>query len=329
MKIFLLLLILLYSLTYSVAQAKLKVVTTLSDYAVITKQLAGNLVEVTSIVAADEDPHHVRPKPSFALAMSRADLFVTTGLDLELWVPSLINRAGNPKIRSGQVGYVAAASGIPLLDKPKNLSHSEGGLHIYGNPHIATSPLNMLYVAKNIATGLAKVDPTHHEAYQQAFVHFSAQLYKRLFGKDLVKLLGGEILFQAAEKGMLYKFLKQKNLFSKLGGWFKQVAPYAGNKFVSYHKNWDYLSKILNLSSIETIEVKPGVPPTPSHVMNVIQTMKRFQVKSIIGASYFSISKMRMVASKVGAKLIILTMGAKTSDKSVMDKFDRWAKQLK
>ena len=319
----------LFFLLITTANAKVKVVTTLSDYAVITQQIGGEFVQVQSIVAPAEDPHHVRPKPSFALALSQADMFVTTGLDLELWVPSLVNRAGNHRIRSGQVGYVSAAAGIPLLEKPQNLSHSEGGLHLYGNPHIMTSPLNILYVARNIATGLVKVDPSHRSFYEQQLNSLTKQLYIDLFGKTLVELLDGPSLFSVAENGVLYSLLEKRELMGKLGGWFKRVSSFRGKNLVSYHKNWDYLCKILNLKSIETIEVKPGVPPTPAHVMSVIQMMKKYGVQTILGASYFSVAKMKMVANKVGANLIVLTMGSKRSDNSAMDKFNRWAAQFK
>ena len=135
--IFIVLCLLLISLTLQ-GNDKINVVTTLSTYADIAEKIGGDKVNVQYIVAGDQDAHFVRPKPSFAVMLNKADLFVSTGLDLELWVPSLVDMSKNDKIRSGGSGFVAAYDGIELLEKPQVLSRSEGGLHIYGNPHITT-----------------------------------------------------------------------------------------------------------------------------------------------------------------------------------------------
>ncbi|MCK4893037.1 MAG: zinc ABC transporter substrate-binding protein, partial [Calditrichia bacterium] len=103
---------------------RLRVVTTLSTYADIAKKIGRDKVEVQYIVPGNQDAHFVRPKPSYAVIMNEADIFVSTGLDLELWAPSLVDMSKNPKIRSGQIGYVAASAGIDLLDKPDILSRS-------------------------------------------------------------------------------------------------------------------------------------------------------------------------------------------------------------
>ncbi len=309
--------------------AKVNVVTTLPDYGVVAKIIGGDTVNVFSIVQTAEDAHHVRPKPSFVAKVKNADLFVTTGLDLELWVPSLLNRASNPKVRSGQIGYVAAADGIPLIDKPKNLSHSEGGLHVYGNPHITTSPINMIYVAKNIAIGLAKVNPDKKDFYESQYKKFKQNMVNKIFGKALPELLGNDLIIKMAEKGTLISFLKSKNMTDKLGGWFKEALPLYGSKIVTYHKSWGYLQKLLNLQLIETIEVKPGVPPTPKHVFNVVKKIKEHKINYIIGASYFPEYKMKNVAEKTGVKLVVLDLNAKFSANNIMNKYNTWIKKIK
>ncbi len=309
--------------------AKVSVVTTLPDYGVITRAIGGDNVSVFSIVQISEDDHHVRPKPSFVTKVKNADLFVTTGLDLELWVPALLNRASNPKVRSGQIGYVSASDGIPLIEKPKNLSHSEGGLHVYGNPHITTSPINMIYVAKNIAIGLAKVDPSKKDFYKSQYKKFKKEMINKIFGSEIPKLLGDDLVIKMAEKSTLIDFLKKKGLLDKLGGWFKTALPLYGSKIVTYHKSWGYLQKLLNLQLIETIEVKPGVPPTPKHVFNVVKKIKEHKINYIIGASYFPEYKMKNVAEKTGVKLIVLDLNAKFSNNEIMDKFNNWIKKIK
>src|SRR5437868_13553226 len=141
------------------AAAPVKVVTSLTTYAAIAREIVGDRGTVTSIANGDENPHYVQPKPSFVPTLSRADLFVTTGLDLELWVPALLDKANNAKIVEGGPGYVAAYQGVPLLDIPANLSRAQGDIHVYGNPHIWTDPLNIVIIARNILTGLKRVAP--------------------------------------------------------------------------------------------------------------------------------------------------------------------------
>jgi len=147
--------------------AQIQVVTSLTTYAAIAREVAGPHAVVTSIANGSEDPHFVQPKPSFVVLLSKADLFVTTGLDLELWVPALLDKANNRKVREGSPGYVAAYAGIPLLDVPAVVSRSQGDIHVFGNPHIWTDPVNAAVIARNIATGLKRVDPANSTDYDR------------------------------------------------------------------------------------------------------------------------------------------------------------------
>src|SRR5829696_114411 len=149
-----------------------KIVTTLPAYASIAQSVGGDRVQAQSISRGDEDAHFVKPKPSYALMLKKAGLFVTTGLDLELWAPVLVDKSGNPRIRDGQPGYVNASQGVPLLDVPSNPSRSAGDIHIYGNPHIHTSPLNAKIIAGNIAAGLKRVDPQGTAVYDKNLAEF-------------------------------------------------------------------------------------------------------------------------------------------------------------
>src|SRR5207249_864639 len=174
--------------------APVKVVTSLTTYAAIATEIVGDRGKVSSIAVGDENPHYVQPKPSFVPTLAQADLFVTTGLDLELWVPALLDKANNPKIVEGGPGYVAAYQGVPLLDVPANLSRAQGDIHVYGNPHIWTDPLNIVIIARNILTGLKRVAPQDADYFTAREKDFEERIYRALFGDDLVKLLGGTTL---------------------------------------------------------------------------------------------------------------------------------------
>ena len=314
---------------------KLFVVTTLSTYADIAKKIGKDKIEVHYIVQGDQDAHFVRPKPSYAVMLSKADVFVSTGLDLELWVPSLVDMSKNEKIRSGQVGFVAAADGIDLLDKPTVLSRSEGGLHIYGNPHITSSPLNLKIIAENIAIGLEKNDPQNADFYEANLKAFKNKIDTKVFGEKLVNLMGGGLLTKLAQSGHLFEFLttkeyKGKKLVDYLGGWLKEAMPFRNKKIVTYHKNWIYFARLFGLKIVGNVEPKPGIPPSPKHVEELVNLMRKNNVKVILSANYFSQSKVREICSKVGAVPVIVPMyvgGAKGAD-DVFKLIELWIEDL-
>ena len=122
--------------------AGVRVVTSLTTYASIAREVVGERGSVSSVAVGDENPHYVQPKPSFVPMLAQADLFVTTGLDLELWVPALLDKANNPRIAEGGPGYVAAYTGLPLLDVPTSFSRTQGDIHVYGRPPPAALPIS-------------------------------------------------------------------------------------------------------------------------------------------------------------------------------------------
>jgi len=293
------------------AKEKINVVTTLSTYADIAKKIGGEKVNVQYITAGDQDAHFVRPKPSYAVTLSNADLFVSTGLDLELWVPSLVDMSKNDNIRSGQSGFVAAYDGIDLKDKPTVLSRSEGGLHIYGNPHITTNPLNFKVIAENITIGLEKLDPEGSSLYRANLKEFQNQIDRHAFGEEIVELMGGSLLTRLANSGQLIDFLKEKNykgqqMINYLGGWLKKGMAFRNKKLVAYHKNWIYFQSVFGIDVVGYVEPKPGIPPSPKHVESLVQDMKKNQVQVVFAANYFDESKVRSICEKVGAKPVIV-----------------------
>lgn len=319
------------------ASEKLQVVTTLSTYADIAKRIGGDKTDVHFIVAGNQDAHFVRPKPSYAVLLNKADLFVSTGLDLELWAPTLVDMSKNPQIRSGQPGYVSASAGIDLLEKPTVLSRSEGGLHIYGNPHITTGPQNFKIIAENIAIGLEKRDPANRGYYEKNLQNFNMKLDRRMFGDKLVQLMGGDLLTKLSLKDRLIDFLSDKSykgqkLITYLGGWLKEGLRFRNRKIVSYHKNWVYFQKLFGVQVVGYVEPKPGIPPSPKHVEELVQDMEKENVKVLMAANYFSASKVKQICAKVGAIPVIVPMGVEEDNPQTSDVFklvDTWVQGLK
>jgi ABC-type Zn uptake system ZnuABC Zn-binding protein ZnuA len=317
---------------------KLQVVASLSTYAWAAEQIGGEQVEVVSIARGNQDAHFVRPRPSYTARLRDADLFITTGLDLELWVPTLLDAAGNRRVLEGADGYVAVWPGIEMLEVPSSLSRSEGDVHVYGNPHIHTEPLNMVLVARNILAGLRKVDPAHADIYEQRERDLEDRLYRRLFGEELVDLIGGESLARLARAGKLWSFLEGKEyprgsgetLDRRLGGWLAQAAPLRGQKLIGYHKNWVYFATRFDLDMVGFIEPKPGIPPTPRHVEAITRLIRDQGIRVILTANYFDPIKPQVIADKTGAEVVIvpLSTGGEPGIDSYEDLIDCWISRL-
>ncbi len=315
----------------AVSSAKVHVVTTLQDYAAIARDIGGDRVEAKGIIPGNADPHHIKPKPSYALMLRNADLFVSTGLDLELWAPVLVNKSGNPKIVDGAVGYVSASQGIHLLQVPKSIDRSGGDIHIYGNPHIQTSPLNALIIARNITTGLCKVDLDGCPQYKANLARFDQEIEQRLYGNNLIQLLGADTLNGMALNGRLIPFLKSHNLLGKLGGWLKQALPFRGQKIICYHENWVYFTTLFGLHVVDYVETKPGIPPTARHVAALIKEIEQQHVPVLLAANYFERRKPEDIAKRTGIIPVIVptSVGGEPGVKTYFDLIDTWIGRLR
>jgi zinc/manganese transport system substrate-binding protein len=315
--------------------APVRVVTSLTTYAAIAREIVGDRGTVSSIAVGDENPHYVQPKPSFVPMLAQADLFVTTGLDLELWVPALLDKASNPKVTEGGPGYVAAYAGIDLLDVPTSFSRAQGDIHVFGNPHIWTSPLNAIQAARNILTGLKRVAPENADYFTAREKTFEDRVYRALYGDELVKLLGGETLADLDRQGKLFEFLGGRTyqgapLATRLGGWLKQGMVFRGKEVACYHKEWDYFSKEFGLPCFDYIEPQPGIPPTPGHVLKIINAMRQRKIQVLLSTNYYDRSQVQQVAQRTGAKAVIVpsnTGGARGVD-TYFDLVTLWITEL-
>lgn len=316
-------------------QVPLNVVTSLPTYAAIAREIVGERGTVTSIAQGDEDPHFVQPKPSFVALLRNADLFVTTGLDLELWVPPLLDRAGNRKIAEGGPGYVTAYTGIRLLEVPSSVDRSQGDLHAAGNPHIHTDPVNAIIIARNILTGLARVQPGDAAWFTEREKQFEQRVLEATVGADLVRILTPATTFDLLRSDRFLDFIGHNQyqgqpLLTRLGGWLKQAEPLRGREMACYHKEWAYFTNRYRISCVAYIESKPGIPPTPRHVQEVIQLMKQRHIPALFAANYFSRSQIAQVAERTGARAVVVpenTEGA-PGVHTYFDLMNLWLREL-
>ena len=293
------------------AAPPLRVVTSLTTYGAIAREIVGDRGTVTSIAQGNEDPHFVQPKPSFVAVLRDADLFVTTGMDLELWVPALLDRAGNRRILEGGPGFVPAYKGISLLEVPTSLSRSEGDIHVDGNPHIHTDPLNGIIIARNILAGLQRVSPENSQLFASREQDFEKRVLDATMGPKLVEVLTPATAYELLRTDKFDDFIAKqkyqgKPLVDQLGGWLKQSQVFRGKEMACYHKEWAYFSHRFQIDCITFIEAKPGIPPTPGHVQEVIQLMKQRKTPVLFASNYFDRKQIQQVAERTGAKAVIV-----------------------
>lgn len=312
----------------------INIVTSFSDFASIARHIVKDKGYIQYISDGKGDPHFVSPKPSYAMMLRKADLWVTTGLDLEIWSTTLLDKARNKKIMDGEVGFVAVSDGVPLVQKVEKADRTEGDIHLMGNPHIHTSPLNWKIIANNITIGLQKIDPGNGDFYVQNRDDFNDKVDRAMFGDPLIDLFGAETLEPLLRNKTLYTFLDKEyqgeKLITKLGGWLKDMLPYRGETVIAYHKNWAYFVDTFGLQVAGYVEPKPGIPPSAKHVQHTIQLIKDQNINLMLIATYFERSTPDMIASRTNTKAVYLPLscGAVPGTEDIFDLADYWITQI-
>jgi zinc/manganese transport system substrate-binding protein len=259
------------------AWARLKVIATTPDLAAIARQVGGDRIEVTSLSLPTQDPHFVDAKPSLALALNRADLLLVQGLDLEIgWLPTLQTGARNPKILTGANGYLDCSSFIAVLEAPSGqVSRAQGDIHRGGNPHYLYDPRNGAKVAGGIAERLSRLDPEMASQYAK-----NAEEFERA----------------------------AKDVAASLASRFTKLEP-AKRKIIVYHRSWVYLENWLGLTEMGAVEPKPGIPPDPAHVAELMVLMRAEAVRAIVSEAFYPETTTELLAHKSGATLVLLPGG--------------------
>ncbi|HLF15519.1 MAG TPA: metal ABC transporter substrate-binding protein, partial [Bacteroidota bacterium] len=252
--------------------------------------VGGDKVDAFAIATGYQNPHFVDPKPSFIMKLSRADLFITSGLDLETgWVPSLLQSSRNGNIQPGGDGYVDASAGIALLQVPSSSDRAQGDIHVYGNPHYWMDPLRGKKIAKNIYEKLVKISPENRE-------YFNANLKR--FEEEIDK---------------------------KTAEWVKKLSSLRGVPVIAYHNEWPYMEERFGFTIEDFLEPKPGIPPTPSQLMKVISSVKSKKIPIIITSPYFTLDAAELVSRQTGGiqvAVLATSVGAFDGVNNFYDLFD-------
>lgn len=254
------------------AAAQLKVVTSTSDLYDIARQIGGTRIKAKHISEGYQDPHFVEAKPSFVLDLQKADVWAFVGLDLEVgWMSLLLDGARNPRIRMGGTGYLDVSRVIPVLDLPSGaIDRSQGDVHALGNPHYWLDPANGGRIAALFKDRFAELDPAGAAVYAANLARFQ------------------EALDLAAKR------------------WAADLASLKDKPIVAWHTSWRYFAEYTKVHIVGFIEPKPGVPPSPSHLAGLIQTVKRTGAKAIVMEPYYDRKTADFVAAKTGAVVVML-----------------------
>jgi zinc/manganese transport system substrate-binding protein len=253
--------------------APLKVVTTTPDLADLARQVGGDRVKVDCLSRGSQDPHFVEAKPSLIVKVRDADLFIQTGLDLEIgWAPLLIQGARNPRVQRGAKGFLDASTLVHPQDVPTIVSRAAGDVHPGGNPHFLADPHNALAVLKGLEGKLTELDPA------------GAAVYKKNAGNYFARLS------------------------AKITDWEKRMAPTKGTRYVSYHKNLVYFADHFGLVSDGEIEPKPGIPPTAKHTADLIAVMKERRTPLILTNPHFERRTPDALSRATGATVVTVVL---------------------
>jgi zinc/manganese transport system substrate-binding protein len=253
------------------ADSKLNIVTTVEDLASIAREVAGDRANIEALARGYQDPHFVEPKPSFILKLQRADLLILVGRELEIgWLPPLIQQSRNAKIQVGAEGYLDASLQAEILEIPTGqITRAMGDVHPLGNPHYWTDPENGKRIAQEILGKLVQSRPNDRAFFEQREADFERRVNE-------------------AEKR-----------------WLAEMAPYKGLKLVAYHRSFPNFAKRFDLDVVGYVEPRPGIPPTPSHTLDLMQEMKRLNVKIILVEPYFDLKTPNAIGRETGAKVLV------------------------
>lgn len=312
--------------------AAIRIVATTTDLADITRAVAGDLAEVSSITTGREDPHTLTARPSFIVRARDADVWVRIGMELEIgWEPVILRDARNTRIRVGMPRHIDASDHVIRLEVPtQRVTRDQGDIHPEGNPHYWLDPLNGRLVAATIAERLNALYPEHKARFEENLHRFERDLDTRMFGSALVGSFGGGTLWKAVVEKRLEAFLAEKGVADKVGGWYATMRPHQGRTIVTYHRSWVYLTERFGLKGDLQLEPKPGIPPTAKHLAALLAEANSRKARLILQEPFYTRKAAEFVASHTGAKVVVVpTMtGGSAEVASYLDMLDNVIRKL-
>lgn len=253
------------------SQAQLKVFSCEPEWSALAVELGAGKLDIFTATSAQQDPHHIQPRPSLIARARQAKLLICTGAELESsWLPLLLRKAGNGQIQPGSNGYFMAADQVELLDRPITPDRSQGDIHAEGNPHVHLSPQRVDQVANALYKRLVELDANNADDYRKAYESFHSRWDQAI------------------------------------NNWQLQAKSLAGKSLISYHNNWRYLADWLQLDISNQLEPKPGIPPSTEYLSQLIDKVSQINPLAIIYASYQNPRAAQWLSNKTGIKILKL-----------------------
>jgi zinc/manganese transport system substrate-binding protein len=271
------------------AAAALNVFVCEPEWGALAQELGGDKVSVYAATTALQDPHRIEARPSLIARIRSADLLVCSGSELEIgWLPLLLTQSGNSRIQLGTPGYLEASQYVAKLEVPTVVDRALGDIHPGGNPHIQTDPRNISKVATVLEERMAQLDPADAATY-----HSRAKAFLERWRGAIAR-------------------------------WEKEAAPLRGVPVVEHHKAFSYFINWTGMREVATLEPKPGIPPTPSHLAELLDLMKSQPAKVIVYSSYDSPQAAQFLSerSKIPAVMLPFTVGGTEKAKDLFGFFD-------
>ncbi len=297
-----------------------RVVVTTPDLAALVRAIGGERVDVECLARPAEDSHYVMARPSMTRSLADAELLVEIGRDLEIgWLPVLVQQCRNRAVQTGQPGRFVAADHVRALGVPSaGTDRRHGDVHASGNPHFLLDPLCGLQVAAALRQRMTELWPADKEALQAGFMALRRDLAVGMVGAVLAERYGfdAERLALLHGAGKLRDVLLAQGDAGDLRGWFAEMEPLRGSRFVGEHDVWAYFAERFGLSLVACLEPQPGIAPTARHLREVVDTMRREHVGLILSLPYFSPRHAQTVAGQTGASIAPMEHqpGARRSD---------------
>lgn len=250
------------------ARDRIAVVATTTTIASLVREVTGDTVDIYAVASPRRDLHFYAPTPKDVLKVKRADVLIHGGLDLELWREPLLVAAGNPRFLGSGEGSIDVSEGIQLLERPAEFSRKEGDIHQYGNPHYWVDPMNGKIMAQNVARRLGALYPELRTSMDRNLKAFEDRLNR------------------------------------EVAVWSARMSRFKGSRVITYHRSWPYFAQRFGLEVVGELEPKPGIPPSPRHVNNLIGKMRELGVKVILQESYYERSTAKRIAKQTGVLIV-------------------------
>lgn len=314
------------------AAARLDVVATTPDLGALVEEVGGDAVSVSVITKGPQDPHVVEPRPSLIRRLHGADLFVLTGMDLEIgWAPVLLQGARNPKILPGRPGYLDTSSVVTPLEVPAaTADRSAGDLHPYGNPHYLTDPVHGMRVALLLRDELSQRVPEQRAGFEARTDAFVRRAVEKLVGSELASRHDPDELRRLLDAGQLESTLEAGGEQALLGGWLGRMRPYAGTGAVEDHRFWAYFAGRFGLELEATLEPFPGIAPSARQLARVVEKVRAEKIPLILSTTYFDPQHAEWVAEQTGAQVVHLAhqAGARPGAEGYLGAIDYNVRQI-